>query len=97
MLWSSSPCHAKSPIKNSTARKCDASERLLVWCCKRVKGSLTSSAKKVLLADIQVQVGDAQHAIFNVGFLLCTIADVANVSLALVRGISSHDGILNHL
>jgi hypothetical protein len=63
---------------------------------EQIEGSLTSSAKKVFLADIQIRVVDTKIAVLDVGFLLCSLADVVNFTLALVRGVFPHRSILNH-
>ena len=48
------------------------------------KGSLTSTAKKVLFTDIQVQVFNTNSAILEVDFLQLIISRVAERIFALV-------------
>jgi hypothetical protein len=67
-----------------------------VGMLRQVEGSLTSSAKKVFLADIQMKVVDTKIAVLDVNFLLRSAAHVIGLSLALVRGVVSHDGVLGH-
>lgn len=63
-------------------------------CSEQGEGSLTSSAKKVFLADIHMKVVDTKLAVLDVNFLLRSAAHVIAISLALVRGVVSHGGVL---
>jgi hypothetical protein len=49
------------------------------------RGSLTSSAEKILLADIQMEVVNSGSAVLDMYFLLISISIVFDVTLALVR------------
>lgn len=63
---------------------------------RKKEGSLTSSAKKVFLADVQMKVVDTKIAVLDMDFLLGPVAHFIDISLALMRGVSSHTGVLCH-
>jgi len=61
------------------------------------EGSLTSSAKQVFFAHIQMKVFNTKSAILGLDFLLLSLADVVGRALALLRGVLAHDDVVCHL
>lgn len=59
------------------------------------KGSLTSFAKQVFLADVQVEVFNTEFAVLDVGFLLHSVAVVVDGALSLLgRVVIAHGHVL---